>query len=417
MKRIYNVIKNNNTLIANFSYLSILKIVTMFLPLFTYPYLISTLGLNNYGLIIYSQAIIGYFVVIINFGFGITTTREISRNRDNIHQLSIIITSTYLIKLFIFLLSLIVLFILRFLVSDIYLNFDLFLYTLLWLALYEVFFPSYYFQGVEKMKYITLVTLISRVFFFVCVFIFINDNDDYILFPILNFLGSIVAIIVSLWLLWKDGIRFIIPKRSEVYYHIKSSYIMGIAVGSNTLKSNLNIVLIKNILSLREVAVFDLASKLISIGITLADLISQTVFPKMAKEKNKRFFRKLMKLIYLISFLMILGYVVLGKFAVVILSKGNMPEAYQILLMMSIIVPIYSIGTMLGRNCLNVYGFDKQVLYSMIISSLVYVVLYLAAEYIFNIKFNLISFVFLYVLSFLVDTLYRLYVCKQNNLI
>jgi len=417
MNKVFKAIKNNKRLISNFSYLSILKIVTLFLPLFTYPYLVTTLGVDNYGLIIYSQAIVGYFIIFINFGFGITTTREISRNRDNKRKLSLIISATYLVKIVFFIISAIILFFLSFLIKDIYENIELFVFTMLWLALYEIFFPSYYFQGVEKMKYITLVSLISRLIFFICIFIYIKHEDDYILFPLLNLLGSLVAIIFSIVILLKDGIRFVLPSKKEIFYHVRTSYIMGLAVGSNTLKSNLNIVLIKNVLSLREVAIFDLASKLASIGITVADLISQTVFPKMAKEKNKVFFKKLIKVVNLISIILMLGYVAFGKIVVDILSRGTMPEAYNLLLLMSLIVPIYSLGTLLGRNCLNVYGFDKQVLYSMILSSLAYVIIYFFTKDILGLKFNVTGFVILYLMSFLLDTSYRFYICKKHNLV
>ena len=66
---------------------------------------------------------------------------------------------------------------------------------------------------------------------------------------------------------------------------------MGLALGSNSLKSNLNLILIKNVLSFNEVAVFDLISKLLNIANTVIDLISQTVFPKLRKEKNKNSFK------------------------------------------------------------------------------------------------------------------------------
>src|SRR5690606_19311017 len=140
-----------------------------------------------------------------------------------------------------FIISLAILFLLSLIINDIQTNFQLYLYTMLWLALFEVFFPIYYFQGTEQMKYITIVTLISRLLFFICIFIFIKQESDYILFPILNLLGSVIGILVSFYLLRKDGIRFCVPSFTEVIYHVKSSYIMGLALGSNTLKSNLNI--------------------------------------------------------------------------------------------------------------------------------------------------------------------------------
>src|SRR5690606_28688485 len=154
----------------------------------------------------------------------------------------------------------------------------------------------YYFQGTEQMKYITVVTLVVRLIFFVCIFIFIKQESDYILFPILNLLGAVIGIIISFYILRKDGIRFCRLSSKELLYHVKSSYIMGLALGSNTLKSNLNIVLIKSVLSYREVAIFDLASKLINIGVTVADLINQTVFRseerRVGKECRSRWWAK-----------------------------------------------------------------------------------------------------------------------------
>lgn len=389
----------------------------MFLPLFTYPYLLNTIGQEKYGLLIYAQAIIGYFVIFINFGFSITTTREISINRHDISALSKIVSSTYLIKIILFLFSFVTLCVLRVFVQDIAHHFDLFLYTLLWLALFEVLFPIYYFQGTEKMKYITLVTLTSRLLFFVFIFIFITNEDDYILFPILNFVGSIIGLVFSFYILYKDGIRFVKPSKQEVFYHIKSSYIMGLAVGSNSLKTNLNIILIKSVLSLREVAVFDLISKIVFIGNTVIDLISQTVFPKIAKDKNKLFFKKVIKLVLIFSFGMIVCNVLFGKFAIGLLSAGKMLDSYHLLILMSLIIPIYSLGTMLGRNCLNVHGQDKHVLYSMAISSLVYVVIFLFFKNILNWDFDIYLFTVIYLGSFLIDTIYRFVVCKRLSLI
>ena len=77
---INKVIANNLNLIRNFGYLSAFRVVSILLPLITYPYLIRVLGSNVYGTVIYVQAIIMYFSLIINFGFNITGTKEIAEN-------------------------------------------------------------------------------------------------------------------------------------------------------------------------------------------------------------------------------------------------------------------------------------------------------------------------------------------------
>lgn len=72
---------------------------------------------------------------------------------------------------------------------------------------------------------------------------------------------------------------------------------------------------------------------------------------------------------------------------------------------------------MLGRNCLNVYGYDRHVLYSMIISSFIYILVYLLLKTILKVDFNIYVFVGVYLLSFFVDTLYRYIICKKEKLI
>ena len=45
----------NKTVLANFSYLSILQVFTILFPLLTYPYLLRVIGLELYGVIVFAQ--------------------------------------------------------------------------------------------------------------------------------------------------------------------------------------------------------------------------------------------------------------------------------------------------------------------------------------------------------------------------
>ena len=60
-------LSRNKTVLANFSYLSILQVFTILFPLLTYPYLLRVIGLELYGVIVFAQAIINYVSLVINF--------------------------------------------------------------------------------------------------------------------------------------------------------------------------------------------------------------------------------------------------------------------------------------------------------------------------------------------------------------
>src|SRR5690606_25563984 len=136
----------------------------------------------------------------------------------------------------------------------------------------------------------------------------------------------------------------------------------------------------------------DIAYKLVTIGLTICDLVNQEVFPKMVRDKSKSFLKKLIKLIIGLSLIFILGYFLVGEFVIDLLSQGQLINAYSILLLMSLSIPIYGVGAMLGRNCLNIYGFDKEVLNSMILSSFLYVVIYVFINNVLNYNLNIYGF-------------------------
>ena len=77
-------IRSNKVLVQNFSYLSALQIFNLLIPLITYPYLIRVVGKETYGLVVFAQAIIGYLVILTDFGFNISATREVSVSLESL---------------------------------------------------------------------------------------------------------------------------------------------------------------------------------------------------------------------------------------------------------------------------------------------------------------------------------------------
>ena len=81
-------IVRNKTILANFSYLSLLQLFTILFPLLTYPYLLRVIGLELYGVIVFAQAIITYISLVINFGFNMSSAKEVAVHRSDREELS-----------------------------------------------------------------------------------------------------------------------------------------------------------------------------------------------------------------------------------------------------------------------------------------------------------------------------------------
>src|SRR5690606_28255832 len=83
-------------------------------------------------------------------------------------------------------------------------------------------FPLWYFQGIERMKFITIINVLAKLLSVIPFFIFIHQPDDYYQVPIYYSLGYIISGIYSLYLVYyKIGLRFYFVKMSDVFDVLK----------------------------------------------------------------------------------------------------------------------------------------------------------------------------------------------------
>ena len=345
-------LKQHKKIIENFSYLSILQILSLITPLITYPYLVKTLGEVMYGTVVFAQAVVTYFNILVIFGFNFTAARDVSLHRDNPKKLSEIISSITIIKTLFLIFSLLLMSIYMFYTSKM----DYILYYLsFWICLNEILFPAWFFQGIEEMKYITFINFGIRILFILMIFIFIEAPDDYLFFPLLNGVGAILAGIVSFSLLYKKyKLQLIkVPIRTLIEY-VKASYHLFISNVSIQIYINANKVIIGHFLGMREVTYYDLAEKITNMGKVPQSMINQVLYPKVSLEKNSGFLKKILK-----------GTIVMNMFLyLIIFLFSNQIVAYFggnefILRILFLTVPIVGISNVLMILTLLPFGYNK----------------------------------------------------------
>lgn len=288
---------NKKRLLKNFSSLFILRGLRFIIPLITLPYLVRTIGMDNYGLINFALSLGMYFGTVIQFGFNITATREIAKNRNDILKIQHIFSATISAALLLVLISSLVFVFIVMFFDKFNIHLKLYLFTLLFI-IFQNISPLWFFQGMEKMKYITYLNILSNVFFLGNLFVFVKDQGDFIWVPLLNAVSSLISFIFSLVLIKKQfNVHFIIPK----FRDIKLIYINGAYAFINQLAPNLynasGIFILGLFTNNSLVGSFAAARKVIDAINSFAYILSSTFLPFLSRSLNKHtIFQKIMLL-------------------------------------------------------------------------------------------------------------------------
>lgn len=170
------------------------------IPLLIIPILLSKIGLEKYGMIVLAQGIMFMLISITDFGFNMTGTRLISQNKTNRAS---IITNIFLIKVALSVCSFLILFSLIQLIDKWKINESLILLSF-FMVIGQAFFPVWYFQGIQKMKFILILNSISRIAYLLGILFFITTVEDALYVNVINGVAWILAALVG----WGYMFRF-----------------------------------------------------------------------------------------------------------------------------------------------------------------------------------------------------------------
>ena len=170
--------------------------------------------------------------------------------------------------------------------------------------------PSWFFQGMEKMKYISILNIGTSIIFTVSIFIFVRGSSDFILVPLINSIGSIIMGIIGLRIIFKDfNIKFIFPSLTDIKYQLYEGWHIFISTFAVSLYTISNTFILGFFASNVIVGYYSVAERIVRMVLGLLNPISQSIYPHISsliiksKEEGIEFIRKITKIIGIASFI------------------------------------------------------------------------------------------------------------------
>ena len=364
-------IKNNQdgkVLASNMVYLTMLQIASYLFPLITMPYMARVIGTEGFGKIAFASAIITWIQTIADWGFNYTATREVAKNRDNPEMVSTIFSKVLWARCLLALFSLFVLIILVVTIPKFKENALIIFFTYL-LIPGHILYPDWFFQAIEKMKYITILGVLFRLIFTLSVFLFIKEASDYIYQPLLVSFGYLCSGLVSLYFIlikWKVQLKAV-PLR-DIWHAIKSSTNIFINNLMPNLYNSFSVILLGMFCTPAHTGLFDAGKKFVILSNTGMSVISRTFFPFLSRKIDKHKWYSIFSLSIAASITMLL--IVFAPWLIRIFFGADFMDSTNVLRIASLAIFFVAVNEVYGTNYLIVNRHDRTMRNITLCSSL-----------------------------------------------
>lgn len=289
--------------------LGLLQMANYLIPVAVIPFVSRALGVEMIGKVSYAQNIIQYFTFLITFGFEYSATKEIAIHKENQEKVREIFWSVIYSKVFLLILSFVL-----FLGCACYsqrIREDMPLYLSLFaINIGFTFFPTWFFQGREEMKSMSLINFLIKLFGTGLSVFFINSPGDYLIFAIMPSVAYAVFGLASFFYVIR---RHQLGAPLFLKDSIVDQCVKSVPIFLNTIFSTLYTIANVTILGILGASDYDLgiysgAHKIIICVLMVTSMpINVATYPsisrKMAesKEEGIRYFKKIGKWVVLAS--------------------------------------------------------------------------------------------------------------------
>jgi polysaccharide transporter, PST family len=275
--------QKKNKLLHNFFSLGAVQAVSSLLQLIVIPHVIKRIGVDGYGVIAVAQVVMFYMAVFIDFGFNQTATKEVTLNKNDHSKISALFYRVLFSKLILCGIAFICLLILLLTVPVIRENSQLYLMAFVF-VIGQTFLIPWFFQGLERMSFILVTTLIARGLFTILVFVFISEEGDGFWFLFFLGAGNLLAGLISIGIAMKIyKLSYIRPASTEIARELRGGWRITVSHLSNSTCHYANIFILRLFANDLIVGYYSIAERIYFTIKQVFVVFSQAVYPKVCQ--------------------------------------------------------------------------------------------------------------------------------------
>lgn len=349
----------------------LLNLAAVVFPLITAPYVSRVLEPEGVGLFNFSGTYAGYFALVAMLGIPTYGVREVAKLRDDKEVLSKLVSQLFSIAVYT-----------TFAVSLIYIitiavtgklteNYIIFLVAgfVIYLAPFKI---NWYYQGIEEFGVITKVSLIVRTLSVICLFVFVRNKEDLIIYVVLSVLGGVLADIWNYFRLCCSGI---VPKLTfhGLKKHMSPLMLLFASSIAVSIYTVLDTLMMGFITDYTETGYYTSAMHISKVIVTAVTSLSLVAVPRISYymqnkdyENINRLMNKSFSVVSFLAFPVAFGMACIAPTFIPLFFGAKFIGAVAPLMILSAIVLLIGLNNITGMQVLVGMGYDKFFLYSML---------------------------------------------------
>jgi len=335
------------------------------LPLITVPYMARILGPAKFGLLALAQTVAWYFIILADYGFNLTTPRDVALNRDDPAWVSKTFSTVMTAKGILLVVGFFLMAAIVASVPSFRREWRVFFLGYM-MVIGIVIFPIWLFQGLEKLHYVGLRDFLAKLITLGCVLTFVHKQSDYQLAMGIQSGGFLVAGLMGLGTVpFVTKVRPHWPGWQALWVTAQQGWHVFLSNAAMALYTSTNIVILGLVASPAAVGLFTAAFRLMLPIRQLVGPIQTALYPyvsRMAAKERERAvkFLRLYAIWSSLPFLLIgIGTLTLGPYIVRLFFGQSYSQTGALLRIMSFGPMLLALGECFATQYMLGFGHTR----------------------------------------------------------
>ena len=356
----------NRSILQNVMALYGVQVGRKLIPLISIPYLTRVLGPTGWGTVAIVMAMADLLVILIEFGFNISATREVARNRNNPDACGKVMAGVLGAQLMLAAVAVLLAILVSQFMPVVSHQPELLLAGLAY-AIAQGFAPLWFFQGLEHMRLSSALEVSGKLASLCGLFLFVHSQGDEWKVLALNAVPPSLTTIVGLGLAYRT-----IPMKLPSWQLVRPALVMGAPMflfrSAESLYGVGNTFLLALFATPEIVGYFSAAEKISKAAFGLLNPIREAIFPRLShlaahggEEATGPLARLGATIMISAGAALGIGLYVFAPLATRLLLGAEFEPAIEVLRILSVLPLLLSITYSIGFQWLLPFGKDAVI--------------------------------------------------------